>query len=139
MRLSLRDYTTDELEALRAEVLQAIELAENPPVVVETPPPEPVCAAAVAAAEPAPPATAPPATAPPAPDPEPAAPVTAAPAPAAPPAAVIRYMHPANRQLTWSGEGEVPEWITAYLARGGSWMAMENTAAKLAPQRKILR
>lgn len=127
MRLSLRDYTTDELEALRTEVLQAIELAENPPVVEETPSPVPVCAADAAAAEPA-------ATAPPASGPAPAVPVMAA-----PPAAVIRYMHPANRQLTWSGEGEVPEWITAYLARGGSWMAMENTAAKLAPQRKILR
>lgn len=123
MRLSLRDYTTDELEALRTEVLQAIELAENPPAMVETLPPAPVCAQGVAVAEPAALAS--------------ASALTAAVPEAVPPTPLIRYMHPANRQLTWSGEGAVPEWITAYLARGGSWMAMENTAAKLAPQRRM--
>lgn len=62
---------------------------------------------------------------------------TAAPSPL-PPAAgpVVRYMHPANRHLTWDGEGEQPDWVTAYLAHGGSWTAMENTAQKLAGQRR---
>lgn len=48
------------------------------------------------------------------------------------PAAVIRYVHPASRTLTWTGEGSTPDWITAYLAHGGSWSAMENAAEKLA-------
>lgn len=137
MRPSLRDYTTEELEALRVAVLHALELAENPPP-APAPPAEPVAAApgpavSEAAGSPAP-VSGPEAAAALPPIPEPAA----APAPTPQPA-LIRYMHPANRQLTWSGEGEVPEWITAYLARGGSWMAMENTAAKLAPQRKMGR
>ena len=48
------------------------------------------------------------------------------------PAPEIRYVHPASRTLTWTGEGSTPEWITAYLAHGGSWTAMENAAEKLA-------
>ena len=48
----------------------------------------------------------------------------------------VRYMHPANRHLTWDGEGDQPDWVTAYLAHGGSWTAMENTAQKLAGQRR---
>ena len=48
------------------------------------------------------------------------------------PAPTIRYVHPASRTLTWTGEGNTPEWITAYLAHGGSWTAMENAAEKLA-------
>lgn len=133
MRPSLRDYTTEELEALRVAVLHALELAENPPP-VPAPPAEPVAAAPGPAVSEA--------AVSPAPAPEAAAVLPPIPEPVPPPTpqpALIRYMHPANRQLTWSGEGEVPEWITAYLARGGSWMAMENTAAKLAPQRKIGR
>ncbi len=65
----------------------------------------------------------------PADSPPPAVPISAAddtPAPA------IRYVHPASRTLTWTGEGTTPEWITAYLAHGGSWSAMENAAEKLA-------
>ena len=58
------------------------------------------------------------------PESEPAIDATAAPA--------IRYVHPAIRTLTWTGEGSTPEWITAYLAHGGSWTAMENAAEKLA-------
>lgn len=58
-------------------------------------------------------------------EPEPAA-IDATPAPE------IRYVHPASRTLTWTGEGSTPEWITAYLAHGGSWTAMENAAEKLA-------
>ncbi len=48
------------------------------------------------------------------------------------PAPTVRYVHPASRTLTWTGEGSTPEWITAYLAHGGSWTAMENAAEKLA-------
>ena len=64
-----------------------------------------------------------------------AAPLPAEPEPAAidaPPTPEIRYVHPASRTLTWTGEGSTPEWITAYLAHGGSWTAMENAAEKLA-------
>ena len=64
-----------------------------------------------------------------------AAPLPAEPEPAAidaTPTPEIRYVHPASRTLTWTGEGSTPEWITAYLAHGGSWTAMENAAEKLA-------
>lgn len=52
----------------------------------------------------------------------------------------IRYVHPASRSLCWSGEGAAPEWVTAYLAHGGSWSAMENAAEQLVrsrPRRKF--
>jgi DNA-binding protein H-NS len=39
-----------------------------------------------------------------------------------------KYMHPASRQMVWDGEGEHPDWLKAYLERGGSWGALENTA-----------
>ena len=39
-----------------------------------------------------------------------------------------KYMHPASRQMVWDGEGEQPDWLKAYLERGGSWGALENTA-----------
>ena len=64
-----------------------------------------------------------------------AAPLPAEPEPAAidaTPTPEIRYVHPASRTLSWTGEGSTPEWITAYLAHGGSWTAMENAAEKLA-------
>ena len=64
-----------------------------------------------------------------------AAPLPAEPEPAAidaTPTPEIRYVHPASRTLTWTGEDSTPEWITAYLAHGGSWTAMENAAEKLA-------
>ena len=53
------------------------------------------------------------------------------------PAPVIRYVHPASRTLTWTGEGDMPEWISAYLAHGGSWSAMENAAEKLAASHRL--
>ncbi|TAH50547.1 MAG: hypothetical protein EYC67_02550 [Betaproteobacteria bacterium] len=53
-----------------------------------------------------------------------------------PPPPAIRYMHPANRNMAWSGEGVQPEWIDAYLAQGGSWIALQNTAEKLAPRKR---
>ncbi len=39
-----------------------------------------------------------------------------------------KYMHPASRQMVWNGEGEQPDWLKAYLERGGSWGALETTA-----------
>lgn len=42
----------------------------------------------------------------------------------------IKYMHPSNRKMTWSGEGEQPEWMKIYLALGGTWTALENTAQR---------
>ncbi len=68
-----------------------------------------------------------------------AAPLPAEPEPAAidaTPTPEIRYVHPASRTLTWTGEGSTPEWITAYLAHGGSWTAMENAAEKLAARHR---
>lgn len=41
---------------------------------------------------------------------------------------VVKYMHPASRHLVWDGEGEQPDWLKAYLDRGGSWYALENAA-----------
>ena len=54
---------------------------------------------------------------------------TSAPAP-------VKYMHPSNRNLTWNGEGEQPEWMAVYFARGGSWTALENAATRLAPRKR---
>ena len=54
------------------------------------------------------------------------------PAPAAP--GHIRYMHPSNRALTWSGEGTMPDWISAWLVTGGTLYALEIAAEKLAPK-----
>jgi DNA-binding protein H-NS len=46
----------------------------------------------------------------------------------------VRYMHPSNRALTWSGLGPRPEWISAWLATGGTLYALEVAAEKLAPR-----
>lgn len=46
----------------------------------------------------------------------------------------VRYMHPSNRALTWSGVGPRPEWISAWLATGGTLYALEVAAEKLAPR-----
>ena len=46
----------------------------------------------------------------------------------------IRYMHPSNRALTWSGEGTMPDWINAWLVTGGTLYALEIAAEKLAPK-----
>lgn len=46
----------------------------------------------------------------------------------------IRYMHPSNRALTWSGEGAMPDWINAWLVTGGTLYALEIAAEKLAPK-----
>ncbi|MCB1957588.1 MAG: H-NS histone family protein [Rhodocyclaceae bacterium] len=44
----------------------------------------------------------------------------------------IRYVHPSNRALRWSGRGRTPAWIHAWLSTGGSMTALENAAEKLA-------
>lgn len=46
----------------------------------------------------------------------------------------IRYMHPSNRALTWSGIGPTPDWVNAWLATGGTLYALEIAAEKLAPK-----
>lgn len=46
----------------------------------------------------------------------------------------IRYMHPSNRALTWSGIGATPDWVSAWLVTGGTLYALEVAAEKLAPK-----
>ena len=57
---------------------------------------------------------------------------------AAPPAPtempLVRFMHPSNRALTWSGDGPKPDWVNAWLATGGTLYALEVAAEKLAPK-----
>ncbi len=48
----------------------------------------------------------------------------------------IKYMHPVNRNWVWDGQGDEPEWIRAYMDRGGSWDALENTAAIFEQRRR---
>lgn len=57
-----------------------------------------------------------------------------APPAAQPETAPIRYMHPSNRALTWSGQGPIPDWINAWLVTGGTLYALEIAAEKLAPK-----
>lgn len=56
--------------------------------------------------------------------------------PAQPEVAVpqVRFMHPSNRALTWSGDGPKPDWVNAWLATGGTLYALEVAAEKLAPK-----
>ena len=112
---SLLEYSLEELEALLQAIKSAIADREAP-AAVPPPPPQPL----------------------PQPEPEPQRQpeVESAPLPLPPQPAEIRYMHPANRNMTWSGEGTRPEWIDAYLAQGGSWIALRNTAEKLGPRRR---
>lgn len=69
----------------------------------------------------------------PLPEPEPQPPSGPEPQPV-PKAAKILYAHPANLKMVWTGEGEQPEWVTVYLANGGSWTSLANTAEKFARQ-----
>jgi len=50
-----------------------------------------------------------------------------------------KYMHPASRQMVWNGEGEQPDWLKAYLERGGSWGALETTAQIFNERRTVRR
>lgn len=56
--------------------------------------------------------------------------------PAEPAPLHIRYMHPSNRQLTWSGEGDLPAWVEMWLFTGGTLYALEVAAEKLGPKPK---
>ncbi|MFU2488404.1 DNA-binding protein [Thauera sp. WH-1] len=108
MTIELSERTLPELEAMLAEVEREIAVREG----LETEPVDGLAAAPAAVDEPQA-----------APEVVPAV---------APPVAPIRFVHPASRALTWNGEGATPDWITAYLAHGGSWSALENAAEKLA-------
>lgn len=46
-------------------------------------------------------------------------------APAWPFPGAIKYRHPNNSQLTWSGRGKKPAWVTAWLNSGGSLEDLE--------------
>lgn len=37
----------------------------------------------------------------------------------------VKYRHPANHDLTWSGKGRRPKWVDAYLANGGSMASLD--------------
>lgn len=45
--------------------------------------------------------------------------------------APIKYRHPSNRDLAWSGRGSRPAWVKAWIANGGSLDALANTAARM--------
>jgi DNA-binding protein H-NS len=113
MPFSLSKHTLPELESLLAQIKQEIAVRESAAQAPAIPPA--VDAVTEAAPSPADEAS---------PLPEQAA--------ASQPEPVIRYVHPASRTLAWTGEGPTPDWVTAYLAHGGSWSAMENAAEKLA-------
>lgn len=121
---SLLEYSLEELEALLQAIKSAIADREAPAAAPPPPPPQPL------------PQPAPEPEPEPVPVPVPQPRVESAPLPPPPQPAEIRYMHPANRNMTWSGEGTRPEWIDAYLAQGGSWIALRNTAEKLGPRRR---
>jgi len=44
----------------------------------------------------------------------------------------IKYQHPSNRDLAWSGRGRRPQWVEAWLAQGGAMSALEIAAQKFA-------
>ncbi|HRP67454.1 MAG TPA: H-NS family nucleoid-associated regulatory protein [Thauera sp.] len=117
MTIELSEHTLPELEAMLAEVEREIAVREG----LEAAPVGGESAAPVAGEEPQA-AVADEATV--------VAPEVVA--EVVPAAAPIRFVHPASRALTWNGEGATPDWITAYLAHGGSWSALENAAEKLA-------
>lgn len=51
----------------------------------------------------------------------------------------IRYRHPLDSSLAWSGRGPQPQWMRTYLAHGGTLTALETVAEKFAgKQRKSL-
>ncbi|WP_407280349.1 H-NS histone family protein [Aromatoleum evansii] len=43
----------------------------------------------------------------------------------------IKYRHPSNRDLAWSGRGRRPQWVEAWLAQGGAMSALEIAAQKM--------
>lgn len=43
----------------------------------------------------------------------------------------IRYAHPGNPELKWSGRGRRPAWVAQWLQNGGAMSALENAAERL--------
>ncbi len=46
----------------------------------------------------------------------------------------VKYRHPSNRDLCWTGRGRKPHWVSAWQANGGSMNALAIAAEKLAPR-----
>ena len=43
----------------------------------------------------------------------------------------IRYAHPGNPELKWSGRGRRPSWVEVWAQNGGAMSALENAAERL--------
>lgn len=43
----------------------------------------------------------------------------------------IRYAHPGNPELKWSGRGRRPSWVELWTQNGGAMSALENAAERL--------
>jgi len=43
----------------------------------------------------------------------------------------IRYAHPGNPELKWSGRGRRPAWVAQWSQNGGAMSALENAAERL--------
>ena len=43
----------------------------------------------------------------------------------------IRYAHPGNPELKWSGRGRRPAWVAQWTQNGGAMTALENAAERL--------
>lgn len=43
----------------------------------------------------------------------------------------IRYAHPGNPELKWSGRGRRPGWVELWTQNGGAMSALENAAERL--------
>lgn len=49
----------------------------------------------------------------------------------------VKYRHPSNKELAWSGRGRKPKWVEAWVANGGAIDALATAAAKF--EKKQLR
>lgn len=38
---------------------------------------------------------------------------------------IVKYRHPGNRDLTWSGKGRQPKWVEVYLSNGGALISLD--------------
>lgn len=43
----------------------------------------------------------------------------------------VRYAHPGNPELKWSGRGRRPSWVELWTQNGGAMSALENAAERL--------
>ena len=43
----------------------------------------------------------------------------------------IRYAHPGNPELKWSGRGRRPTWVAQWTQNGGAMSALENASERL--------